>query len=100
MYLEHIARGRWILSLSDRELSDITTIAMGFHKGNRSNTLSHIITGGIGVYNSLLKEGYAKDSQFEQSLKTLVEELPEQTDGFTNKDIAAKDSIDLPEQES
>lgn len=83
MYLEHIARGRWILSLSDGELKDITTIAIGFYKGNRSNTLRYIITGGIAVYNDLLKEGYAEDAEFERSLKVLVENLPEQTNGFT-----------------
>ena len=75
MLIEHIAKGRYILDLSDKEERDITQIALAFYKANRSNCLRKMIEAGIAVYNDLLEQGITHDEQFRDSLKIISNHL-------------------------
>jgi len=86
MLIEHIAKGRYILDLGDAEERDITKIALGFYKCNRSKCLRKMIEAGIAVYNDLITEGNEHDNQLEDSMKIITENLIEESIEY-DKDV-------------
>jgi len=56
MLIEHIAAGRYILDLIEKEERDLKIISVAFYKSNRAATLRQIITAGIAVYNDLIEQ--------------------------------------------
>lgn len=75
MHIEHIAGGRYILNLSDKEERELKTIAIGFYRSNRSACLRKMIEAGIAVYNDLIQQGCENDKQFADSLKIVSDVL-------------------------
>lgn len=83
MITEHIAKGRYILDLTDNESNQLTQIAVAFYKGNKSKCIDCLIDAGLSVYKDLLDQGFEHDGLFRDSVKKLAEshiESEEQAD--------------------
>lgn len=75
MLIEHIAGGRYILDLVEKEERDIKFIAVAFFKSNRAECIRMMINTSIRVYNDLLQQGYEHDREFKESLQLVCDEL-------------------------
>jgi len=93
MLIEHIAKGRYILDLGEREERDVTHIALGFYKSNRSNCLRKMLEAGIAVYKDLIAQGCENDQQFRDSLKIVSDHLIGESTEF-DQDIKFGSAID------